>query len=118
MEYLRDVDLTSFLKGEREQALIQVVNETRERQRSELEETFEQANEAEWEKQKQRIMNELLGTFGSASADLSSYLPTTTSTTLTSRQPITNRTIMTDIEMEFAKQVFRQIHILREKKRE
>lgn len=107
MEYLRDVDLAGFLKSEREQALMQIVNETRDRQSAAVEEAFEQANESEWEKQKQRIMSELLGAFGSSGADLSTYSASTTNTTLSAgRQPLMTRTLMSDVEMEFAKQVF------------
>lgn len=106
MEYLRDVDLGSFLKSEREQALMQIVNETRERQSADVEEAFEQASEIEWEKQKQKIMNELLGSFGSSSSDMSSSMTSTTSTTLNvNRQSTMSRTLMSDVELEFAKQV-------------
>jgi hypothetical protein len=108
MEYLRDVDLASFLKSEREQALMQLINESRERQSEAVEEAFEQASENEWEKQKQRIMNELLGTFGSSSTDLNSTPAVTLSTIGTSRQSNMTRTLMTDVEMEFAKQVHYQ----------
>lgn len=109
MDYLRDVDLASFLKSEREQALMQIVNETRERQSADVDEAFEQAGEIEWEKQKQKIMNELLGSFGSSSSlgvDLNTSLSSMTSTTLNvNRQPTMTRTLMSDVELEFAKQV-------------
>lgn len=110
MDYLRDVDLASFLKSEREQALMQIVNETRERQSADVDEAFEQAGEIEWEKQKQKIMNELLGSFGSSSSssgvDLNTSLSSMTSTTLNvNRLPTMTRTLMSDVELEFAKQV-------------
>lgn len=105
IEQLRDIDLQSFLKSEKESALMSIIEETRLNTMKEIEESYMTRSEQEWEKQKQKIMQELLGTFN---PDLS--ISAMTSSTLSSRpsglMPQHHRTIMSDIEMEFAKEVF------------
>ncbi|CAF0727490.1 unnamed protein product [Brachionus calyciflorus] len=104
IEQLRDIDLPSFLKTEKESVLMSIIEETRHKTNQEIEDSFLASNELEWEKQKQKIMTELLGSFNS---DIS--VSSTTTSTLNLRQASVNpqaRTVMSDIEMEFAKHIY------------
>jgi nuclear pore complex protein Nup93 len=109
MEQLRDIDLQSFLKSEKEQALMSIIEETRKRTIQDVEESFLLSNQLEWEKQKQKIMNELLGSFGGADLLNTSNLNQSTTTTTSVLNRTTNpnfRTTLSDLEMEFAKIVY------------
>jgi nuclear pore complex protein Nup93 len=105
MEQFRDIDLQTFLKSEKEEALMSIIDETRRKTMQEIEDSFMLSNELEWDKQKQRIMNELLGSFNPDSS-VGSVNVTTTSTALNRTAVANARASMTDVEMEFAKQVF------------
>jgi nuclear pore complex protein Nup93 len=110
IEQLKEIDLQSFLKTERELALMSIIEETRQRTMQETEETYLINNELEWERQKQKIMQEhsfsSLG--GSFSSEMS--MSNTTSSQINSRSlnltTTQNRTLMSDVEMEFSKEVF------------
>ena len=105
IEQLRDIDLQSFLKTERESSLMSIIEETRQKTMQETEETYLINSELEWEKQKQKIMQELLGSFNpdmSISKTTSSIIKGRSSSTMMPQ----HRSLMTDIEMEFAKEVF------------
>ena len=109
IEQLREIDLQSFLKSERELALMSIIEETRQKTMQETEETYLINNELEWERQKQKIMQEhSFNSLGSFSSELSmsnttSSLINTRSSNLNTTQ---NRTLMSDIEMEFSKEIF------------
>jgi nuclear pore complex protein Nup93 len=109
MEQFRDIDLQAFLRSEKEEALMTIIDETRRKTVQEIEDSFMTSNELEWDKQKQWIMNELLGSFNPDASATASSLTTTTTTTTTAlnRTVAANaRTQMTDVEVEFARQVF------------
>jgi nuclear pore complex protein Nup93 len=111
IDQLRDVDLQSFLKTEKESALMSIIEETRQQTIQEIEESFAAYNELEWEKQKQKIMQELLGSY---TPDLSVSSTTTSNVNISRMQSMrqgtsgssAGRSIMNDIEMEFAKEIY------------
>ena len=107
LEQLKEVELRGFLKAEKEACLMAVVEETKARTVREVEESFSVAEEMEWERQKQRIMQDLLGSF---SPDLALAHMTATATlnprSATMNTAMQGRTVMTDIEMEFSKEVY------------
>lgn len=113
IDQLRDIDLQSFLKTEKESALMSIIEETRQQTIQEIEESFASYNELEWEKQKQKIMQELLGSF---TPDLSVSSTTTSNINISRMQSMrqagsgvtgsSGRSIMSDIEMEFAKEIY------------
>ena len=105
IEQLRDIDLQGFLKTERESALMSIIEETRQKTMQETEEAYLISSELEWEKQKQKIMQELLGSFN---PDMTVSKTTTSIINArgSSQSMSQNRTMMSDIEMEFAKEVF------------
>jgi hypothetical protein len=61
IENLRDTSLQNYLKLEKEIALMSTIEETRKRTLKEIEDTYWEQAEIEWEKQKQKIMNALHG---------------------------------------------------------
>lgn len=107
LEQLKEIDLKSFLKSEKEACLMSVIEETKTKTIQEIEETFSISDELEWERQKQKIMQDLLGSFNPELA-ISNM---TTTTTINPRSASMNttmqgRTVMTDIEMEFSKEIY------------
>lgn len=107
LEQLKEIDLKSFLKSEKEACLMSVIEETKTKTIQEIEETFSISDELEWERQKQKIMQDLLGSFNPELA-ISNM---TTTTTINPRSATQNtsmqgRTVMTDIEMEFSKEIY------------
>lgn len=107
LDQLKEIDLKSFLKSEKEACLMSVIEETKTRTIQDIEETFSISEELEWERQKQKIMQDLLGSFNPELAI--SHM--TTTTTINPRSATMNtamqgRTVMTDIEMEFSKEIY------------
>ena len=102
LDHLRETDLRSFLKSEKEAALMSVIEETKSRTISEIEDSFSMNDESEWEKQKQKIIQELHGSFN---PELSISL-TTSSLGSKSMSASQGRSVMSDVEMEFSKEVF------------
>ena len=93
-----------------------VIEEAKNQTLKEVDDLFAATDELEWENEKQKILQELIGSF-SSDPNISSSLQTTSaihsrsmmntslhsSTNVASAQ---NRTIMSEIEMEFSKEVF------------
>lgn len=107
LEQLKEIDLKNFLKSEKEACLMSVIEETKTKTIQEIEETFSISDELEWERQKQKIMQDLLGSFNPELAI--SNMTTTTSMNPRSANMNTSmqgRTVMTDIEMEFSKELY------------
>jgi hypothetical protein len=61
IENLKETSIQNYLKLEKEIALMSTIEETRKRTLKEIEDTYWEQNEIEWEKQKQKIMNALHG---------------------------------------------------------
>lgn len=110
LEQLRDIDLQSFLKNEKDQCMMSIIDDTRRRTMQDIEDSFLISNELEWNKQKQRIMNELLGSF-SSSSKLTNAVNTSISVASAANRTINQSKAgapgsLTDVEMEFAKQIY------------
>ena len=90
IEQLREIDLQSFLKSERELALMSIIEESRQRTMQQTEEAYLINSDLEWEKQKQKIMQEhSFNSLGSLNADLA--MPTTTSSIINSRSVLVRK---------------------------
>ncbi|VDI79073.1 Hypothetical predicted protein, partial [Mytilus galloprovincialis] len=61
LEPVRDTDIQSFLKNERENALLAVIEQTRKNTFDEVERRHWECMENEWEREKQKILNSLRG---------------------------------------------------------
>ena len=103
IERLRDTDIDTFLKSEKEAALMSTIEEIKQQTYDDIEETFALSSEAEWEKQKQKIMQELLGSFN---PELSISTATTINSRSSNNMPMHGRTVMTDIELEFSREIY------------
>ncbi len=94
-----------------------VIEETKNQTLKEVDDLFSATDELEWENEKQKILQELIGSFNS-DPGISSGLQTSSAiqsrsimnTSLLSGANTTtsvqNRTIMSEIEMEFSKEIF------------
>ncbi|XP_064640294.1 nuclear pore complex protein Nup93-like [Lineus longissimus] len=101
LEPVRDTDIQGFLRNERENALLAVIEQTRKN-------TFEQTSchhwarqEDEWEREKQRILNALVGT-GQETMDF----PQETEGLLNDSVSMNGRSTLDSTEMAYAKQVY------------
>jgi nuclear pore complex protein Nup93 len=106
IEQLRDIDLQTFLKAEKESALMQCIQETRQRTIQDIEDSF--ANDLDWEKLKHKIIHELVGSLHSsdASSAATNIVNTTTSSINMGKHFGGQRSLMNDVEMAFAKEVY------------
>ncbi|KAL5021935.1 hypothetical protein ScPMuIL_001090 [Solemya velum] len=100
LEPVRDTDIQGFLRNERENALLAIIEQTRKNTFEETERRHWECMENEWEREKQKILNALLGA-GQDSLDL----PQETESFL---EPVTmqGRSNLDNIEMGYARQVF------------
>jgi len=107
LEQLKEMDLKSFLKSEKEACLMSVIEETKTRAIQEIEESFTISDELEWERQKQKILQDLLGSFNPELA-LSSSITTAAMNPRAANMntSMQGRTVMSDIEMEFSKEIY------------
>ena len=107
LEQLKEMDLKSFLKSEKEACLMSVIEETKTRAIQEIEESFTICDELEWERQKQKILQDLLGSFNPELA-LSSSITTAAMNPRAANMntSMQGRTVMSDIEMEFSKEIY------------
>lgn len=105
IDKIREIDLQSFFKSEKESALMEIIDKTRKQMIMRTEEAFRNIDDTEWEKQKKKAMQELVGSF---SNEIS--LLTKTSSTINPRSSVSlshsARTSMNDKEIEFAKEIF------------
>ncbi|KAK3579843.1 hypothetical protein CHS0354_015256 [Potamilus streckersoni] len=101
LEPVRDTDIQGFLKNERENALLAVIEQTRRSTFEETEQHHWECLENEWEREKQKILNALLGS-GHETID---FQPETESF-LTDTITMKGRSNLDEIEMAYAKQVY------------
>jgi len=105
MEKIREIDLQSFFKSEKESALMEIIDKTRKQMIMRSEEAFRNIDDTEWEKQKKKAMQELVGSFSNEISMLAK-----TSSTINPRSSVSlshsGRTSMNDKEIEFAKEIF------------
>jgi nuclear pore complex protein Nup93 len=104
-ESFKEADIESFLKSERELALMTVIEEVRQQTLDQIEDMFYEHNESEWQKQKQKLMQEMLGSFSPDIAAISTMAVTINSRSA-SKASMHGRTLMSDIELEFSRVVY------------
>ncbi|KAH3768860.1 hypothetical protein DPMN_170076 [Dreissena polymorpha] len=101
LEPVRDTDIQGFLKNERENALLAVIEQTRQNTFSEADRRHWDCMENEWEREKQKILNALLGS-GHDTIDLQ---PETDSFLMDSVS-MQGRSALGNIEIAYARQVY------------
>lgn len=110
LEQLKEIDLKSFLKSEKEACLMSVIEETKNQTLQEIDDLFSACDDLEWDLEKQKILQELLGSFN-PEPNISNLTTTaihsrSMNNTMLSTSIQQNRTIMSEIEMEFSKEVY------------
>lgn len=101
LEPVRDTDIQSFLRNERENALLAVIEQTRKNTFEETERRHWECMENEWEREKQKILNSLRG-LGQDTVD---FQPESESF-LAEPVSIQGRSNLDNIEMAYARQVY------------
>lgn len=101
LEPVRDTDIQSFLKNERENALLAVIEQTRKNTFQETERRHWECMENEWEREKQKILNSLRG-FGQDTYD---FQPESESF-LDDQVSLQGRSNLDNVEMAYARQVY------------
>lgn len=101
LEPVRDTDIQGFLRNERENALLAVIEQTRNNTFAEAEKRHWKSMEDEWEREKQKILNCLLG----SGQDTIDFQPETESFLL---DPVSmqGRSALDNVEMAYSRQVF------------
>lgn len=102
IEPLRDTDVVGFLRNERENALLSVIEETRHDTFESAEKQHWEAVSSEWEADKMRILTALSGTNASEASE--SFLPRTEMTRI-HESTLGTRSSMDSVEMAYAYQV-------------
>lgn len=102
LEPVRDTDIEGFLKNERENALLAVIEKTRKTTLETCEQRLWESMEEEWEREKQKILNALLGT-GHQMLD---YSQETEQSLLSDVVSMQGRSALNNIEMAYASQVY------------
>ncbi|KAL4234656.1 Nucleoporin nup93 [Mactra antiquata] len=101
LEPVRDTDIQGFLRNERENALLAVIEQTRQNTFSETERRHWECMENEWEREKQKILNALLG----SGQDTIDFQPETESF-LTDSISMHGRSALDNVEMAYSRQVY------------
>ncbi|XP_072013036.1 nuclear pore complex protein Nup93-like [Amphiura filiformis] len=101
LEPVADTDIQGFLRNERENALLSVIEETKRNTYEQAERRFWDSMRNEWETEKQRILNTLIG----SGQDLIDIAPETENL---SRDGVSmeGRSAMDSMEMAYARQVY------------
>ncbi|KAL8622106.1 hypothetical protein ACOMHN_056591 [Nucella lapillus] len=101
LEPVRDTDIQGFLKNERENALLSVIEQTRKHTFSEVERHQWDSMQNEWEREKHKILNTLLGS-GSDTFEFQHETEVMSSDGVYSQ----GRSNLDHIEMAYARQVY------------
>lgn len=101
LEPVRDTDIQSFLRNERENALLAVIEQTRKNTFEETERRHWECMENEWEREKQKILNSLRG-LGQDTVD---FQPESESF-LADPVSMHGRSNLDNVEMAYARQVY------------
>lgn len=101
LEPVRDTDIQGFLKNERENALLAAIEQARKRTFEETERRHWECLENEWEREKQKILNALVGS-GQGMVDF----PQESESMLGESINMQGRSTMDYIEMAYARQTF------------
>lgn len=101
LEPVKDTDIQSFLKNERENALLAVIEQTRKHTFEESERSHWECMENEWEREKQKILNTLRG----LNQETTDFQPEAESFAV---DPVSmhGRSNLNNIEMAYARQVY------------
>ncbi|KAK3085381.1 hypothetical protein FSP39_002489 [Pinctada imbricata] len=101
LEPVRDTDIQSFLRNERENALLAVIEQTKRNTFEEAEKRHWECMENEWEREKQKILNSLRG----LGQDTLDFQPESESFVA---EPVSmhGRSNLDNMEMAYARQVF------------
>eukprot|EP00057_Strongylocentrotus_purpuratus_P013801 XP_011668275.1 PREDICTED: nuclear pore complex protein Nup93-like [Strongylocentrotus purpuratus] len=102
LEPIADTDIQGLLRNERENALLAVIEETKRNTRLETEQRFWQSKQNEWEVEKQRILNTLIG----SSSELIDVSAETSNLFSDVSTRIEGRSAMDSMEMAYARQVY------------
>ncbi|XP_055890475.1 nuclear pore complex protein Nup93-like isoform X2 [Biomphalaria glabrata] len=101
LEPVRETDIEGFLRNERENALLAVIEQTRKNTFEEVDKNNWESMENEWEKEKQKILNSLLGS-GLESFEFQQDPEMIISDSLLNQ----GRSSLDHIEMAYAREVF------------
>ncbi|XP_013389179.1 nuclear pore complex protein Nup93-like [Lingula anatina] len=101
LEPVRDTDIHGFLRNERENALLTVIEQTRKNTLEEAEKRHWDSLVNEWEREKQKILNALIGT-GHDTLDF----PQEQESILGDSINMQGRSAMDNVEMAYARQVY------------
>ncbi|XP_060553313.1 nuclear pore complex protein Nup93-like [Ruditapes philippinarum] len=101
LEPVRDTDIQGFLRNERENALLAVIEQTRQNTFAETERRHWECMENEWEREKQKILNALLG----SGQDTIDFQPETESFLMDSVS-MQGRSALDNVEMAYSRQVY------------
>ncbi|XP_059162487.1 nuclear pore complex protein Nup93-like [Physella acuta] len=101
LEPVRDTDIEGFLRNERENALLAVIEQTRKNTFEEVDRRHWECMENEWEREKQRILNSLLG-----SGQESFEFQQDPEMLISDGQLSQGRSSLDNVEMAYARQVF------------
>ncbi|XP_041455618.1 nuclear pore complex protein Nup93-like [Lytechinus variegatus] len=102
LEPIADTDIQGLLRNERENALLAVIEETKRNTRLQTEQRLWQSKQNEWEQEKQRILNTLLG----SSSELIDVSAETSNLFSDVGSRIEGRSAMDAMEMAYARQVY------------
>ncbi|CAI9720298.1 pore complex Nup93-like [Octopus vulgaris] len=102
LEPVRDTDIEGFLKNERENALLTVIENARKNTLETCEQRLWGSMEEEWEREKQKMLNALLGT-GHQMLD---YSQETEQSLLSDAISMQGRSALNNVEMAYASQVY------------
>ncbi|XP_014680771.1 PREDICTED: nuclear pore complex protein Nup93-like [Priapulus caudatus] len=101
LEPVRDVDIQAFLRNERENAILSVIEESRKQTFADVETSYFETLENEWEQEKQRILNALIGSSG----EFLSF-PQDNEVSI-SEVDMKTRSSLNNVEMAYARQVYK-----------
>lgn len=101
LEPVRDTDIQGFLKNERENAILSIIEESRKNTFDRIDRLHWESIEAEWETEKQRVLNTLLG-----SAQETLDITLENQAVLADSFIMKTRSTMDNVEMAYARQVF------------
>jgi len=100
VEPVIETDIAGFLKNERENAILSIIEETKQKTFEFVENNFWESLEDEWEKEKQKILNSLLGAGKQAMS-----FPADASR-IEEFNVIKGRSSLSAVEMSYARQIF------------
>ncbi|XP_033102112.1 nuclear pore complex protein Nup93-like [Anneissia japonica] len=101
LEPIADTDIQSFLRNERENALLAVIEETKKNTFRQAEKHFWDSMHSEWESEKQRLLNALIG----SGQDLLDYAPERDSAVGDS-VIMSSRSGMDHVQMGYSRQMY------------